>query len=108
MKIAREMFEDLGYKFYENHPNEDLKLNTFTTQETSYLRYVEEKTINEIYYAMTIKFMLWEKKVQISGFERGKDYQMQRNPILNMQEIQAINKQIEELRWNNDKNKDIK
>lgn len=41
MKTADEMFEELGYKKYDNHPEQDfpLKPNMFTTQDVRRLYY---------------------------------------------------------------------
>ena len=104
MSKADEMFKELGYKKYENHPISEPKENQFTTQDNPTIEYIAEAEIKETYYSMRIIFMLDAKRIQMSGYERGINayrniYHMGRNPILNMQELQAINEKVKELQW---------
>ena len=77
---AKEMFEKLGYKLHESY---------------NYLQYVfeSEETKDLLFY---IEFDTDIKKILIDC--NRKDYIND----LSMQELQAINKQIEELGWNNE------
>ena len=90
---AKEMFEALGYKCYENHPKEEIKPNTFTTQDNPYIEYKQENetAIEEI------RFDLWGKNVWFIGFR--KDLQRQLPCPINMKELEAICKQVVELGW---------
>jgi hypothetical protein len=69
---AKEMFEELGYKIYKGF---------------CYIEYTKEKPINRYQYdSYQIRFNDNDKKVSI--------YQN-----IDLQELKAINKQIEELGW---------
>ena len=96
MKTAKEMFEELGYKRVENHPKEEKDEYTFTTQDNPYIKYYEE---DEIAYE-EIVFDLWGKRIWCRAYR--KDYKFKVACPINMQELQAINKQVSELGWNNE------
>lgn len=91
---ARYMFEELGYKRYENHPEEELKSGMFTTQDNPYIEYTNEND----QAIERITFDLWSKNVWFTGYR--KDLKHQVPCPINLKELQAINKQIEELGWN--------
>lgn len=70
MKSAREMFEELGYKRLPKKYNKNMIL------------YENEKESKIIYFSLT------DKKIQFSPYFR-----------YSMQELNAINKQVEEFGW---------
>lgn len=71
---AKEMFEELGYE-QENKNN--------------VIYYFKKIRIPKSYIVYSINFIIDTKEIFI-------------NKNINMQELQAINKQIEELGWNNE------
>lgn len=93
---AREMFEKLGYSFYENHPKIESQQNTFTTQDNPYIEYKQENdtAIEEI------RFDLWYKNIWFKGYR--KDLKRILPCPINIKELEAINKQVEELGWTNE------
>ena len=74
LKSAREMFEELGYE-QENKNN--------------VIYYFKKIRIPKSYIVYSINFIIDTKEIFI-------------NKNINMQELKAINKQVEELGWNND------
>lgn len=78
MKTAKEMFEELGYEYYEDDGFECYKKG-------------KRKLIEPDY----ISFNRLEREVFIS-----KDNKNGNGVIVDMKLLQAINKQIEELHWN--------
>lgn len=105
MSEADKLFEELGYEKYEHNIfAETLKGEDWVTQDESYIKYLDIKVINGTYYLMFIMFMMNNKRVQIGGYEKGisyygKRYEMLRNPILNLQELKAIQMKCKELGW---------
>lgn len=105
MSEADKIFEEIGYKKHEHNIfKEPPKEHEWITQDEPYIEYSDEKVINGTYYSMFIMFMMNAKLVQIGGYEKGttpygKKYERMRNPILNMQEIKAINLKVGELGW---------
>lgn len=105
MSEADKIFEEIGYKKHEHNIfKEPPKKHEWITQDEPYIEYSDEKVINGTYYSMFIMFMMNAKLVQIGGYEKGttpygKKYERMRNPILNMQEIKAINLKVGELGW---------
>ena len=95
-KTAKEMFEELGYKKYENHPEQEIKEPSFTTQDLPYIEYICENDEALI----SIKFDLWGKNIWYKGYR--KDVRMPFPCPINCNEYKAINKQVEELGWNNE------
>lgn len=95
---ADEMFEKLGYKKYDNHPEHDLppEPNMWSTQDMRRLYYEQKAYLNDGRYAVEhIEFDLIRKNVVSYSIIDGKLYVVP----LNMQELLAINKKCEELRW---------
>ena len=90
---ARGMFDELGYKRYENHPEGDKNAGGFTTQDTAYIQYTNEND----QALESISFDLWSKNIWFTGYR--KDLKHQVPCPINMKELQAINRQIEELGW---------
>ncbi len=88
--------EDLGYKKYENHPEQEINGPTFTTQDNPIIRYRQEdfKSVEEI------TFDIWEKNVWFKGYR--KDLNMQLPCPINMLEIKAIYNKCKELGWLDD------
>lgn len=105
MSEADKIFEEIGYKKHEHNIfKEPPKEHEWITQDEPYIEYSDEKVINGTYYSMFIMFMMNAKLVQIGGYEKGttpygKKYDRMRNPILNVQEIKAINLKVGELGW---------
>ena len=98
MKTADEMFEELGYKKYDNHPEHDFppEANMFSTQDVRRLYYEQIGAVKNGLESMEhIQFDLIRKNVVCFAKIRGKFVVVP----LNMQELQAINKKVEELGW---------
>lgn len=92
---AKEMFEALGYKqFKHNVFDEPPKANEWITQDEPYILY---KLENE-YAIEEIEFRFYGKNVWLKGFR--KDLKHIVPCPINIKELEAINKQIEELGWN--------
>lgn len=97
-KTADEMFEELGYVKYDNHPEQDFpsEPNMFTTQDVRRLYYEQKGTL----------------RTGVEGVEHIEFDLIKRNVVcwakindrfvlvpLSMKELQAINKKVEELGW---------
>mgnify|MGYP003305776112 FL=1 len=103
MSKADEMFEKLNYKKFDNHPKEELEPNKWVTQDCRIIEYKQQGTIKGIEYTLFIRFHIEGKVVEIGASEKREGYRefgRYRNPILNMQELQAINEKVKELGWN--------
>lgn len=74
---AREMFEELGYELIQD--------------DMYWLIYSFNK---DKWYSFNIEFNKNEKQIHIAG------KQPSNGKVIDMQEIKAINKQVEELGWN--------
>ena len=101
---ADEMFEKLEYKKFDNHPEEDEEIeeNKWVTQDCRVIEYTQSKIIKGIFYTLFIRFHIVGKVIEIGATERREGYREMgryRNPIINMQELQAINKKCKELGW---------
>lgn len=79
MKSAKELFEELGYKRLPKKYNKNMIL-----YEINIIGSVKHRKELKIIY-----FSLTDKRIQFSPYVR-----------YSMQELKAINKQIEELGWN--------
>lgn len=96
---ADEMFEKLGYKKYDNHPEFDLppEPNMWSTLDCRKLYYEQEGELMGGRHGLEhIEFFLMS---EIVGFYALLDGKMTVVP-LNLKELAAINKKVEELRWN--------
>jgi hypothetical protein len=94
---AREMFEELGYKQIKHNVfDEEPKPNEWITQDEPYILYKQEneQAIEEI------EFRFYGKNVWFKGYR--KDLKHIVPCPINAKELKAINKQIEELGWNNE------
>lgn len=94
---AKEMFEELGYEFYDYHFLDVPKSqNVMIPQDEPKLIYTERSERGE----ECIEFRGYAKCVDVSAvaYENGKRYRMP--APLNYKEIKAIMKQFEELGWN--------
>lgn len=102
-KTADEMFEELNYEKYDNHPPEEkLEPNKWTTQDCRIIEYTQKGTIKGVFYTLFIRFHINGKVVEIGASERREGYREMmryRNPILNAEELRAINKKVKELKW---------
>lgn len=81
MKSARKLFKELGYKRLPKKYNKNMILYE---NEISIIGSIKPRKETKIIY-----FNLTDKEIQFSPYFR-----------YSMQELQAINKQIEELNWN--------
>ena len=103
MSEADEMFEKLGYKKFDNHPEvEKTEPNKWTTQDRRVIEYKQEETIKGIFYTSFIRFHIEGKVIEIGASGKRESYgEMSKyiNPILNIEELQAINKKCKELGW---------
>lgn len=103
MSEADKMFEELGYKKFDNHPPEEkIESNKWVTQDCRVIEYTQSATIKGIFYTLFIRFHIVGERVEIGASERRDGYREMsryRNPILNSQELKAINKKCEELGW---------
>jgi len=93
---ARELFEKIGYKQTKHNIfDEEIKPNEFITQDEPYINYRDENEIG----IEEIEFRFYSKRVWIYAFDKRTNCRI--HAPLNYQEILAIQKQIEELGWNN-------
>lgn len=98
MSKADEMFEELGYKKYDNHPEHDLppEPNMWSTQDCRQLYYEQTGVIeDERSGRERIYFDLIRKNVVCSA---SIDNRLTVVP-LNTKELQAINEKCKELGW---------
>lgn len=88
-----EIFEELGYKKYDNHPEFDKPISsyTFATQDVRHL-YYEQKAVEHI------EFDLFSKNVVCYALLNEK---MTVVP-LSLKELEAINEKVKELGWLNE------
>lgn len=95
---AREMFEGLGYVYYDNHYlNVPLSKDVLIPQDTPYLEYTcKEKEGEEI-----IRFYPQGEFITASAFIHRDDGTYRISAPLNMRELKAVIKQCEELGWLN-------
>ena len=102
-RTADKMFEELGYKKFDNHPEEEKEEpNKWTTQDCRLIEYTQQETIKGIFYTLFIRFHIEGKVVEIGASERREGYKelgRHRNPILNMEELKVINLKCKELGW---------
>lgn len=92
---AKEMFEALGYKFYDhNFLNVSKSENVMIPQDVPYILYTQESDKGEEH----IIFHASPKLVSVGAFKYiGGIYRI--DAPLNMDELKAITKQCEELGW---------
>ena len=98
-KTADEMFDDLGYKKYDNHPEDDYpyKSYTWTTQDSRHLYYEQKGILRTGVEGLEhIEFDLIKKNV-ICWAKINDRFTL---VPLSMKELQAINKKVEELGLN--------
>ena len=104
MKTADELFEELGYEKYDNHPEETEKLETnkWTTQDCRVIEYKQSEVIRGELYELFIRFHIVGEKIEIGAGKRPQEIRtmsLKLNPILNLRELEAINKKCQELGW---------
>ena len=80
MKSAKEMFEDLGYKYRR------------TKDVVSYV-------INDGGYVQEIIFYNIGRRIRFREWEEYNNFEPQGQSTIYMEHLQAINKQVEELHW---------
>lgn len=98
-KTADEMFEDLGYEKYDNHPEEDFpsEPNMFTTQDIRRLYYEQKGELeNGVEILQHIEIDLISKNV-VGWTKVDREFSV---VPLSFEELQAINKKVKELGWN--------
>ena len=96
-KTADEMFEELRYEKYDNHPEDDLppKPNMFSTQDVRRLYYEQRGILKNGLKAIEhIEFDLIKRNVVCWAKINNRFVLVP----LSMQELQAINKKVRELR----------
>ena len=96
-KTADEMFEELRYEKYDNHPEDDLppKPNMFSTQDVRRLYYEQRGILKNGLKAIEhIEFDLIKRNVVCWAKINDRFVLVP----LSMQELQAINKKVRELR----------
>lgn len=95
-KTADELFEELGYVKYDNHPEDDYpsEPNTWTTQDMRILEYTQLGEVNGNPAKEIITFDLYKQVVICSAFINTKPTIVP----LSIEEIFAITKKIQELR----------
>lgn len=100
---ADEMFDELGYEKYDNHPEEEKpEVNKWTTQDCRVIEYKQSETIRGELYTLYIRFHVVGERIEIGADKRPQEIRtmsLKVNPILNIKELQAINKKVEELGW---------
>lgn len=100
-KTADEMFEKLGYEKFDNHPEEEkTEPNKWITQDCRIIEYTQKETIKGIFYTLFIRFHIEGKAIEIGTSERRegcREMSNYRNPVLNIEELQAINQKCKEL-----------
>ena len=97
-KTADELFEELGYEKYDNHPEQDFppEPNMFTTQDVRRLYYEQTGVLeNGMKGLEHIEFDLIKKNVVCWARINDRCVLLP----LRMQELQAINKKVLELGW---------
>ena len=103
MSEADKMFEELGYKKFDNHPEgQKEEPNKWTTQDCRVIKYTQQGNIKGVFYTLFISFHIEGKVVEIGASERREGYRelaRYRNPILNIEELKAINLKCKELGW---------
>lgn len=98
MKTADEMFKELEYEKYDNHPEEDFppEPNTWTTQDERVIEYVQTGEVRGTPAKEIIAFYLSRgRNVVCSAYIGNRPTVVP----LSMQELQAINKKCQELGW---------
>ena len=103
MSKADEMFNELGYEKFDNHPDEEKEdFGKWTTQDCRVIEYRQTATIRGKFYTLFIRFHIEGKRVECGGTEKpenSREFAKYRNPIFNAAEIQAINEKCKELGW---------
>ena len=97
-KTADELFEELGYEKYDNHPEQDFppEPNMFTTQDVRRLYYEQTGVLeNGMKGLEHIEFDLIKKNVVCWAIINNRFVIVP----LNMKELQAINKKCQGLGW---------
>lgn len=93
MSKADEMFEKLGYEKSVDKDDSE----RFST----YIKYSKDGS-----YGSTISFDHWDKRICADTFDE--DYEWNEAYYFTMQELQAINEKVKELRLGKQLNKEIK
>lgn len=100
---ADEMFDELGYEKYDNHPEEEKpEVNKWTTQDCRVIEYKQSETTRGELYTLYIRFHIVGERIEIGANKRPQEIRtmsLKVNPILNIKELQAINKKCQELGW---------
>lgn len=95
---ADEMFENLNYKKYDNHPEDDKSAepNMWTTQDCRIIEYTSKGIIDGKECMERISFDILSERVICEAFVNSKRLGV---VPFNAAEIRAINKKCEELGW---------
>ena len=92
---SKEIFEELGYKYHEKDSYLKGKIPIYT-KEIIDKQYINVKKI-------TFALNGYDTEEYVIDNNTGKRIKTIDNVFINIQELQAINKQVEELGWNNEK-----
>lgn len=97
MSEADKLFEELGYKKYDNHPEEDYPIepNMWTTQDERVIEYTQKGIVKGACAREIISFYPKGKNVVCSAYIENRATIV---PI-SMQELKAINLKCKELGW---------
>ncbi len=97
-KTADEMFEEINYKKYDNHPEADqpLQPNMWTTQDCRVIEYTSKGIINGKECIERISFDVLSERVICEAFVNGRRIGV---VPFSADEIKAINKKCKELGW---------
>ena len=105
MSEADKLFEELGYKKFDNHPEEDeqkIEPNKWITQDCRVIEYTQSDTINGEFYTLYIRFHMQGKRVEIGANKAPKEIRtmsLRLPAVFDAKEIEAINEKIKELGW---------
>ena len=97
MSEADKLFEELGYKKYDNHPEEDYPVepNMWTTQDERVIEYTQKGEIKGAWAREIISFYPRSKKIVCSAYIENRATIV---PI-SMKELKAINLKCKELEF---------
>ena len=100
-KTAKEMFMEIGYRCIE-HNVRTTDEYSLVPQDEPYIEYLAES--DNLF--ISIKFCLWNRVIWTEMVEINANKPYKRLPVpLNREEIEAMQKQIKELRWDEDHDK---
>lgn len=98
MSKADEMFEKLGYKKHDNHPEHDepLTRHSWSTQDCRIIEYTSEDFIKGHHCLQRFSFEILNQRIVFEGYYDGR---IIRAIPCSAEEIKAINEKCKELGW---------